>query len=514
MVVTARAIASYDARTLHRLDRVAIRPVPVLPTSASVSPDGATVAIGSRGGSVLFVDAANGAAVRGLGGHSAGVASTAFAPDGRTAITAGDDDRVIAWNPSSGAERAVLPGPAGHVENAQVSSDGSTLYTASLGGVLLAWDLTGRRSFGESARVGAGVSCCDSPSVSPPAPPVARSPDGTEFAVPTGTSTVGVFSTATLQRVTSFTIEPPGHPITALAWSPAGGMLAVGAHSGVVQLWDVSARPRLLRALVGLGSLPAGQAEAVQSLAFSPNAQLLAASDKTEGSAIGHTLVSPIAMVATWNVQTGAAAAEPAELDAGAGMNGSDVVAFSPDSKLLAVSLLTGGVRLFDPATGATLRTLPDPGDQTISLAFAPKGHLLAAGTQGGTVEMWDPVTGKQLGSPLLADSSGIAGIAFDAGGRRFVTTGAQDAGAKLWFAASLEQEGPRLTADPGTTASAAFAPSGDGLLVFDNLGRVFTWPTGVAAWEQRACSLAGRNLTRAEWTQLVGGGHYASVCP
>jgi hypothetical protein len=35
-----------------------------------------------------------------------------------------------------------------------------------------------------------------------------------------------------------------------------------------------------------------------------------------------------------------------------------------------------------------------------------------------------------------------------------------------------------------------------------------------VAAWEQRACSLAGRNLTRAEWTQLVGGGHYASVCP
>src|SRR5581483_7353578 len=207
------------------------------------------------------------------------------------------------------------------------------------------------------------------------------------------------------------------------------------------------------RALVGLGSLP-GQAEAVQSLAFSPDGQLLAASDKTEGSAIGHTLVSPIAMLATWNVQTGAAAAEPAELDAGAGMNGADVVAFSPDSKLLAVSLLTGGVRIFDPANGETLRTLPDPGDQTISLAFAPKGRLLAAGTEGGTVEMWDPVTGKLLGSPLLADSSGIVGIAFDPGGLRFVTTGAQDADAKLWFAASREQEGPRLTTDPGTTAA------------------------------------------------------------
>jgi hypothetical protein len=35
-----------------------------------------------------------------------------------------------------------------------------------------------------------------------------------------------------------------------------------------------------------------------------------------------------------------------------------------------------------------------------------------------------------------------------------------------------------------------------------------------LGAWEQRACSVAGRNLTRAEWAQFVAGPAYKSVCP
>ena len=95
-------------------------------------------------------------------------------------------------------------------------------------------------------------------------------------------------------------------------------------------------------------------------------------------------------------------------------MTASDVLAFSPDGKLLAASLLTGGVRVFDAATGTALRTLADPGNETVSLAFAPNGDLLAAGTLAGTVELWDPVTGKRIAQPLLADSSAISDIAFD----------------------------------------------------------------------------------------------------
>lgn len=113
----------------------------------------------------------------------------------------------------------------------------------------------------------------------------------------------------------------------------------------------------------------------------------------------------------------------------------------------------------------------------------------------------------------LPADSSAIADIAFDPSGQRFATTGLQDATVKVWFTRSLEQEGPRLAADPDATAAAAFEPGARGLLVVDDLGGGFTWPMSLTSWEQRACSLAGRNLTRAEWAQFVAGPRYASVC-
>ena len=511
MVVTAHDIATYNASTLRQVRAVTIRPVPLLPSAAAISPDASTLSIGSQDGSVSFVDAATGRLRRALGGqHSAAVASAVYSPSGRTVMSVGDDGKVIVWDPRSGRRLVALPGPAGHVQDAQVSPDGSTLYTAGTGGVVLAWDLTGARGFGRSERLSSDLGCCDS--VTPEAPAFALSPDGTEFAVATADSRVGVFSARTLRREMSFSIGSRGKPVTALSWSPTGKALAVGAHDGIVQVWDLSASPRRERSLVGFAPLP-GQVEAIQSLAFSPDGQTLAAADKSEGSAVGHNISSPVATLAIWDVGTGSMVITPAELGAGAGLTASDVVAFSPDGKLLAASLLTGGVRVFDPRDGRIVRTLADPGNETVSLAFAPTGDLLAGGTLGGTVELWDPVTGKRLAQPLLADSSAISDIAFDPSGRRFVTTGLHDATVKVWFTGSLEQEGPRLAADPDATAAAAFRPGQQGLVVVDDLGGAFTWPMSLASWEQRACSLAGRNLTQAEWAQFVSGPRYASVC-
>ena len=104
--------------------------------------------------------------------------------------------------------------------------------------------------------------------------------------------------------------------------------------------------------------------------------------------------------------------------------------------------------------------------------------------------------------------------MAFDQSGGRFVTTGDDDGMIQLWFTAGLQQEGPRLPSDADSTAAAAFEPGDDGLVVVDDRGGAFTWPTSPAAWEQRACSVAGRSLTRAEWAELVGGPRYTTVCP
>jgi WD40 repeat protein len=217
--------------------------------------------------------------------------------------------------------------------------------------------------------------------------------------------------------------------------------------------------------------------------------------------------------MATWRVDTGRLLAPPTDLGEGA-TTGTDSVAFSHDGKLLAATLLAGGVRIFDPSTGRALRTLADPSDNAISLAFSPSG-VLAAGTLAGTVEMWNPATGRRVAQPLLADAAPIAAIEFDPTGQRFATAGDQDGSVKLWSNPSFQQEGPRLLADSGSTSAIAFMPKDGKLLALDNLGSAFAWPTSIASWEQRACSLAGRNPARATAAaaRLVRGPRYEAVC-
>jgi WD40 repeat protein len=466
--------------------------------------------IGSQDGAVSFVAAATGQARRGHARHGGTVASVLFAPGGGTAITVGDDGKVIIWDPDALDQLRVLPGAPERVQDAQLGPDGATLYTSAVGGVLLAWDLTGRQGFGHSARVSSARPCCDP--ISPLQPALAVSPDGARFAVPTGPSAVGVFSTRTLRREASFTIAPAGDAITALDWSPTGDELAVGAHGGVVQLWNVDPAPRYVRSFSDLTPLPE-QAEAIQALAFSPDGALLAASDKSQTTSLGHTSTALVATLAIWRVATGGTVTPPTDLGGGNSLNGSDVVAFSPDGQRVAATLLTGGVRIYDPFGGELVRTISDPGDDGVSLAFGPNG-VLAEGTLGGTVELWRPATGKRvLASPLLADSVAITSVAFDPTGRRFATAGNGDGTIKVWFTAGLQQEA-KLASDPDSTSATAFERGGNALLVVDDRGGAFAWPTSLTAWERDACALAGRNLTHAEWTQYVAGPRYTSVCP
>jgi WD40 repeat protein len=318
-----------------------------------------------------------------------------------------------------------------------------------------------------------------------------------------------VVSTRTLERLAVFRVSAAGG-ITALAWSPTAPVLAVAGHAGFVQLWSMSGTPRPAQTLLGLHAL-LGRPEAIQALAFSPDGALLVASDRNVTHPTPDLPSLPAAFLATWRTSTGALVGPPRELEVGAGSGRSDQLAFSPDGGLLAVGVPDGRVLILDTATGTTTQTLNPPSGAT-SVAFAPNGTL-ATGTAAGTVDLWNATTGQAQAPALIAASAPITSLAFEPDGRRFATAGYQDGSMKLWFTSTLQQEGPALGTSAGAAATAAFAGQGHGLLDVQDNGTGYAWPTSLAAWEQRACQVAGRNFTREEWVRLVAQPGYGPVC-
>ncbi|KAL2849869.1 WD domain protein [Aspergillus pseudoustus] len=77
----------------------------------------------------------------------------------------------------------------------------------------------------------------------------------------------------------------------------------------------------------------------------------------------------------------------------GSSLQSVGVLAFSPDSQLLASGAACLYIDLWETSTGALKYTLTSRSDKMHSLAFSPDGRLLASGC-GNAIELWDPATG------------------------------------------------------------------------------------------------------------------------
>lgn len=256
------------------------------------------------------------------------------------------------------------------------------------------------------------------------------------------------------QRPAGFTLRyalcklPTEIPISQIAWSPDGTILASYARSGsAFSLWN-PATGKLLRTIDidGYGN----------TIAWSPDGKILA--------------VGSYSSVSFWNTQTG-------KEDKSFGVSRVDSVVWSPDGQTLAFTAHNSDIKFFDIKTkqivslsnsrrsrqtiawspdGKVLASVSDPDIQIwdaktsqllrilsypnmssrdlsiyASIAWSPDGQILAS-SDFSTILLWDPHTGRQIGS--FEGSSTILSLSFSADSRLLVARNNVDHdNIKLW---------------------------------------------------------------------------------
>jgi WD40 repeat protein len=140
----------------------------------------------------------------------------------------------------------------------------------------------------------------------------------------------------------------------------------------------------------------------------------------------------------------------------------------------------------------------------------APDGRPVGVGAGSGDVVVVDAVTGEM--SPLVhAHDDRIESITFAPDDATFVTAG-RDGEVKLWELASQRPLGSVRLSHQNLRLRASFVGS-DRLLIFDDKGQIYEWDPRPDAWEAHACTVAGRNLTLAEWAELFPDQAYRTTC-
>jgi WD40 repeat protein len=438
----------WDTTTGKAVASLTVPPAPVY--SVALSRDGRLLAAG-LGNDIQLWDVPTRAPLRVLRGHEQDVRALSFSPDGRALASGGLDRTARLWNVATGRLLSSLRDRTWRVHAVAFSPDGGTVAVGSDGlgdapSVLL-WDVvrppprltldrgrvgnmavggrgwvvvgTGGLASNDKIKLWDAATGKELATLPEPALEVrsaALSPDGVTLALgseeqASGGNLRGVVQLIDISTRAVHTLRGHEGPVTSLAFSPDGKLLATGGVNGWVKLWELETEKE---------TVPLGRHNAyLRSLVF---------------SADGRTLITGAGRdqrpseIKLWDVATGA---EQLAITDNEGVLAA--VAITPDGKTL---ISTSGdvkksckVKLWDAATGKLRVSLEGHTAFVTCLAVSPDGQTLASGSYDGTIRLWDPVAGQERGV-LRGQDGTVWALAFAADGK--VLAGL-DVAIKLW---------------------------------------------------------------------------------
>jgi WD40 repeat protein len=457
----------------------------------ALSPDGRTAAIGLDDG-IQLIDVRTGAARQSTGNLTTKPVWLLFSPDGKTLVSTSLDATVTVWDVGSATRREVLMGHAAAVQQPIFSPNGKTLYTASQDGTAIAWVLGGDRGLGRPFRFTRSR---------PFRRDQHRYPgrfvqDGRLIAVALEGRGIQVRDAGELEPAGA-PLSGTGGEVTALTSSPDGRTLAAGTANGKLTLWDLASRTRRW------GPVDVSEHE-IHSVSFDADGTVIATA--AEGG------------MRLWDVATGVSLGT-----LGDGRNGT--AAFSPTEPLLVFVRAGwendrnteggGDVEFWDMRRRSLIRRIDlDYGLYEAvgnAVAFAPDGDTVATSGLEPFVHLWDAATGKPVGQ-FEQNVGGVETLDFSPDGSILALSGFGEPFASLVDVATGEQIGPRLPAGR-ENATVDISPDGRYLLQTQGNGEGVVWDIDPESWKRRACALANRTLTRAEWDKLLPGRPYEPAC-
>jgi DNA-binding SARP family transcriptional activator/WD40 repeat protein len=306
------------------------------------------------------------------------------------------------------------------------------------------------------------------------------------------------------------TFVPARHlRVTALAVTPDGSAIVAGNRSGHLRMWRASDGALLWATTTG----------PVEQLAVSPDGRFLATVESILDPNDPFSRVPDGSPLRTtfrlWDLKTHKLLfSAPARQQNGAAPKAKMLV-FSPDSSMVAVPYTYDMVQVYRTASPGNPLVLT-PGDIGGSgagaVTFTPDSStLLVRRWDGSAIVPFDPHTGRRAGLAYpgpVGDGYGMIGFSPDA---RWLFS-RTPSGLSAFDVTSRRPLLVNLSVGSNGGEGSMAVVSDDYLYAATHTG-IARLDVDATRWDATACMLAGRSLTRDEWSQLLPSRPYAPAC-